>query len=678
MKNLVTKLLVLFLSLCFWTCKYDDADIWKELERQKDAIEKLQTLCTQMNLNLSSLQSIVNALQENDYVTSVEPILNEDGIEIGYTITFTQSEAITIYHGTSGEDGKTPYIGVKQDDDGVYYWTIDGAWMLDENGNKIQAKATSPKVKVDNDYWYVSYDGGATWEQLDKAIAGTQELSIKSLIEDDSYVYITLYDGTELKLLKKIEDAELISLSFKAEHNQLVLIEDLYVNIQDSVGECFIPHMVPNKMLIPVYEFRGSKVEVNGSPVVSGETKLDFSKPVTFDVINNHNDTISYVVNVRAYTGLPIMTIKTDYGWGVDSKETYRNANITIVEDITSRGSGDVFESRVRIKGRGNTTWNMPKKPYKLKFDEKVSLFGQPKDKEWVLLANYLDNSLMRNEVAMWLGKQSNLPWTSSTHYVELILNGEYLGTYMVAEQIKISKDRVNVTDDGYLLEIDSKASADDITFRINTIPQPINIKDPEVEVESEKYNYIVDYMTQVETVLFSENWLDPIEGWQKYMDLDSFVDWYLINEIARNNDAVFFTSCFMHLAPGGKLFMGPIWDFDLAFGNYENNSLPTGWYIKGNTTWYDRLFEDPVFKARVKERYKYFYSIKDNIINEINTSARYLERTAIENNNKWSVLYKAHAYDNVILGTYYNEVNFLKQWLSERMDWLSWAYTQI
>ena len=154
---------------------------------------------------------------------------------------------------------------------------------------------------------------------------------------------------------------------------------------------------------------------------------------------------------------------------------------------------------------------------------------------------------------------------------------------------------------------------------------------------------------------------------------MDSFVDWYLINEISKNNDAIFFTSCYMHYAPGGKLCMGPLWDFDLAFGNanYDmTNADPKGWWIK-NVRWYTRLFEDPVFVARVKERYNHFYSNLEVILNEINDCANYLQYSTVENNNKWNILYNYTVPNVSILGIYENEVQYLKSWLMNRMDWM-------
>ena len=685
----------------------------------EDRLDLLETKVDELNdITIPALQSIVKALQNKVYVSSV---LTEND---GYSIIFTDGTIARIKDGEDGTDGKdgidgkdgtdgkdgidgkdgldgkdgadgkdghSPVVSVVLDADGNYYWTVDGELIYDDEGSKLPVNIT-PIFKIEEGYWYVSYDNGITYTWLGQATGedGKDGIDGKdgedgdslfaSVVEKGKYVYITLANGTEFMLEKYAEEVKLLSLLFKAEHNPSALIENLKAEIQDNICECMIPHMVQDKTLIPVFEISGKSVSVNDSEVISGVTELDFSKPVRLDVIGAYNDTVSYVVNVRAFTGLPIININTENGVDITSKETYVKAKIKIVEDITTKASGDVFESSVRIKGRGNSTWNRPKKPYKLKFDEKVSLFGEPKDKEWVLLANYMDYTQIRNELAMFMGEKSSLSYTCRTHYAEVFLNNIYIGTYQVAEQQKISKDRVNVTDEGFLIEIDSKPDAEDITFRLGSIGQPLNIKDPDVEVGSDHYNYIVNFMTQVESALYGENWLDEENGWKKYMDMDSFVDWYLINEISRNNDAVFFTSCYMHHAPGGKLYMGPLWDYDLAFGNtYMNSSYnPEGFYIKDNTSWYVRLFSDPAFVARVKERFQAFYDLKDVFLNEINANARYLELSAIENNNKWGTLYTSHLYAYSVMGSYYNEVNYLKNWFSNRMEWLKSAYEKL
>lgn len=259
---------------------FDDSLIWEEINSLKDRVTTLEQLCKQMNTNISSLQTIVTALQNNDYVTNISPI-TEDGKTIGYTITFSKSGSVTIYHGKDGKDGYTPVIGVAKDVDGLYYWTLDGEWLLDNGGNKVKAQgvdgkdgvdgadgkdgvngtdgkdgvngtdgkdSVTPKLKIENGYWYISYDNGSSWTQLDKATGengqdGTNgkdgvdgDSMFKSVIYDNNYIYITLSDDSVIIISRNImpqnqiwyttTDGELIEVSFASNN----IVSHIYEN----------------------------------------------------------------------------------------------------------------------------------------------------------------------------------------------------------------------------------------------------------------------------------------------------------------------------------------------------------------------------------------------------------------------------------------------------------------
>ena len=244
MKKLLT-LFAIVLAVGVSSCsKFDDSAIWDKLNEQEQTlndhekrIAALEELCKQLNTNINALQTIVEALEKRDYITNVSPV-RKDGEVIGYTISFANSDTITIYHGENGQDGAdgkdgyTPQIGVMKDTDGIYYWTLDGEWLLDGKGSKIQANGVNgidgtdgsngedgangvdgitPRLKIENDYWYVSYDEGTTWIELGKAtgedgsngIDGVDGDSIfSSVTQDDEYVYFNLADGTMITLPK--------------------------------------------------------------------------------------------------------------------------------------------------------------------------------------------------------------------------------------------------------------------------------------------------------------------------------------------------------------------------------------------------------------------------------------------------------------------------------------------
>ncbi|MBO5892798.1 MAG: hypothetical protein J6Q31_00855, partial [Alistipes sp.] len=240
--------------------EYDDSLIWEKLNDHEKRISKLEELCKQMNTNITSLQDIIEALQNNDYVTNIAPI-TEDGKIIGYTITFSKSGSVTIYHGQDGQDGYTPVIGIAKDIDDVYYWTLDGDWLLDKDGNKVKAEGvdgkdgqngangqdgkngTTPKLKIENDNWYISYDNGATWTELGKATGEGGDSMFKEVTYDDDYVYITLIDGSKLviplkptnnKILYTTTDGKPITL-YNTNDFGTVILSNTYIDGQGVI-----------------------------------------------------------------------------------------------------------------------------------------------------------------------------------------------------------------------------------------------------------------------------------------------------------------------------------------------------------------------------------------------------------------------------------------------------------
>lgn len=207
--------IILSLLLLSWlsACTVDIDGLSGRVDDLEARVEALEELCSQMNTNIGALQTIVDALQSNDYISSIAPIEEGEDI-IGYVINFTKSGPVTLYH---GQDGGTPLIGVRQDTDGQYYWTVDGEWLLDDAGNKIPASARNgsdgqdgitPQLKIEADgYWYISYDDGVTWTQLGKATGADGDSMFSGVTQDGDNVYLTLADGTIVTLpkMKKLD-----------------------------------------------------------------------------------------------------------------------------------------------------------------------------------------------------------------------------------------------------------------------------------------------------------------------------------------------------------------------------------------------------------------------------------------------------------------------------------------
>ena len=199
------KLLIILLSTLSITFSCTNLDnVWEELREHEERIEQLEALCGRLNSNVEALQGIMEALEANDYVTDITRIM-EDGVEVGYSITFAKGGTITVYHGVDGADASAPKIGIRKASDGEYYWTADDEWMTDEDGEMIPAsvaedpngKYITPLFRVAEGVWYISYDGGDTWKVVP---TGGSEGIFKYVRYDNEYIYFTLADGTELKV----------------------------------------------------------------------------------------------------------------------------------------------------------------------------------------------------------------------------------------------------------------------------------------------------------------------------------------------------------------------------------------------------------------------------------------------------------------------------------------------
>ena len=277
-------------------CKddFDDSELRKQIADLDGRLTSLEKLCAQMNTNISSMQTIVNALQQNDYITGVTPI-TEGSNTIGYTITFAKNKPITIYH---GENGSTPVIGIKKDTDGIYYWTLDGEWLLDASDNKIKAEGTdgesgeageegkpgqngiTPVLKIEEGYWYVSYDNENSWQQLGKASGekgepGEKGDSMFSSVDtsNDGYVIFTLADGTELKLPRK----DSFGISFSNAFPGISAGETIEIEYTLPKGD--------EKTLVKTACQNGWQAVVNKKDHLSGTITITAPDPITDDEV---------------------------------------------------------------------------------------------------------------------------------------------------------------------------------------------------------------------------------------------------------------------------------------------------------------------------------------------------------------------------------------------------------
>ena len=280
-----------------------------------------------------------------------------------------------------------------------------------------------------------------------------------------------------------------------------------------------------------VYTDRTKKTNVNFETNWSadifkrGKTKVTVSargRSVTFD-ITFEGDLID--------TGLPVVYLETENQQPVDSKENYVKATMVI------KNQGDIIsEKSLRMKGRGNATWSYPKKPYKLKLDKKESVMGMKEAKDWVLLANYTDKTLMRTGISLKLSRLMNFPWTCDDRFVEVVLNGEYIGNYQLVETVQQGVNRVDIPDNGYLFERDNYYELEPNHFETSMgFGYSFKNPDPEDDLTPEQRDYIINYMNDFEAVLASSTFNDPENGYVRFIDVESFIRWFLFQPVRRS-----------------------------------------------------------------------------------------------------------------------------------------------
>jgi hypothetical protein len=381
---------------------------------------------------------------------------------------------------------------------------------------------------------------------------------------------------------------------------------------------------------------------------------------------------------------LPLLRINTTDGVAITSRDVYVPGTFTLAD---SAGT-PVAEGALEIRGRGHSTWGMPKKPYRLKLGGSAGLLGMPASRHWVLLANYADKTLMRNEVAFQLSRWLEMEYTPRSRYVELELNGSYEGIYQLAEHVRIAPERVNipeleVTDTtaatitgGYLIEVDQRRDAE-FCFNSTRTPMVFCLSNPETLGDSAWFRqraYLEGYMQQVDEAIFGPGFADPLTGYAAYLDVESAIDYYLVNELFKNVDGNLRLSTYLYKKRDGKLTFGPVWDFDLAIGNvnYDNADLVEGWHIR-TAAWFDRLFQDPAFALRVRDQWRALVAdgTLDGIDEFMSIQRAYLSEVQVRNFERWPILDTWVWPNRVVTGSYSGEVFAMRDWYGRRRIWM-------
>lgn len=456
------------------------------------------------------------------------------------------------------------------------------------------------------------------------------------------------------------------------------------------------------------------------SCVISG-----FDSLKEFDVFAvNRNGAESICASVRAKKALlPVVFLDFDLKSENDLQNLKDKKKLSALCSVKN-SENEIEDVSCTVKGRGNSSWtSSPKKSWTLKFKEKQAFLGMKESKSFALVSNYFDRTLLRNSTAYRLGREifQGLEWTADTKSVNLFVNGIYQGVYTATETNKIAENRINIpnlencadSDDfenyGFLLEANAR---EDESFNFTTERGLIwSLKEPDggdlddlgADISSSLKEKIVLKVQEAENALYSEDFSSPESAnyWKNYFDSDSLYDWILVQEFSKNTDSNMYSSCYMYFKPAkdsssgfssssgsacGKFCFGPIWDFDLGFGNNSSDENAEGWKTvsvwkdkneKTIENWFLRLFSDSGFKSELSARWN---KIKPSLKEYFSRQGTFSEEIALIENDaslnfaRWDILGKG-AY-RCPSGfeereTYKSEIDFFDNFLIRRMEWI-------
>lgn len=419
-------------------------------------------------------------------------------------------------------------------------------------------------------------------------------------------------------------------------------------------------------------------VESNSHDIEYASPSQETSSAKTFDYIPI--DDSEY-----PYAGIPRIVIETENHREIKDRETEIPARLQIWGEKAPES--EIMD--LTIRGRGNTSWDAPKTSFKIEFINKQEMLGMPKDRDWALIANYADKTLMKNYLAYHLSAELGAYYAPRCEFVELYLNKDYLGVYLLTETVKIGKNRINIpnNENSYIVEVDGKYRKDEqIVFsdiiKNSGYGKTFKVHNPKNAAEGSLIT-LQDHIQDFERYLknIDNSYENNIAQW---LDIDEFIKHYWIQEFSKNPDAGFytsnyapesgfFTSVFFIWTKNDVIRMGPVWDFDLAFGGHADKELdqPQNWHFK-NAYWNYYLFKDSMIQQLCHDFWVNQKDYFSSTLNTIDSIQSYLNSAASNNFKRWNILsstsYNFHpfAYSN-----YNNAIVGLKKWISQRLLWI-------
>ena len=380
--------------------------------------------------------------------------------------------------------------------------------------------------------------------------------------------------------------------------------------------------------------------------------------------------------------GFAVLEISLD---GFSEEEIHRSEWLHIT--YTLRFDGKVLSAEsAQIKGRGNYTWGQAKRPYAIKCDKKTDWFGFGAAKDWVLLANITDQTQMRNLIAFTLAGKFNFDFTPQCRPAHVFIDGEYNGLYLITEKVEIDNERLNIDylNGDILFELDNNygwGEPDNFESALGNLFVPKDPSKEELDNEPEKNVSFKQAIRNAKNKIDNfENSISQYKGFKdfsQYMDMDSLVEWYIFNEIMKNDDTLFNSSIYLYNDYDGKLHMGPVWDYDLAMGGIDRNDGknvdPTGFMFLenywGRPNWMEYVLKSTTFNNMVSERWKelYYSGAFEYIVAFLETQREYLRSEYDINYSRWGrsgVFVPDDSFDE--------SVDRLKNFIVNRVEWLN------
>ena len=392
-------------------------------------------------------------------------------------------------------------------------------------------------------------------------------------------------------------------------------------------------------------------------------------------------------------TNIPTIYIDTKDQVGITSKTEYVEATMVYIS-----GTDTVRYESMKIRGRGNSTWGLAKKPYRIKFKESTKFLGKgyAKNKSWTLLANHGDKSLLRNAVTSKMGEFLGMPFNPAALFVDLVLNGTYLGNYQVSDQVNVDNKRVEIFEQdyvateesnitgGYLLEIDGFATSEPVYFRTSK-GLLVTVKSPDEDcINDAQKNYIRNYLNDFESHLFAENFTDAVAGYRSMIDSATVVPWYIATELSANVDGFWSTYIYKD-KEDPKIYFGPLWDYDIAYNNCNRvgdvtnaSMIDKGFGDDLTKVWAKQLIKDAWFNNAVNDAWKIKMKegLTDNLCLYIDSMAALIDRSQTLNFTKYSI--DSRVYNEIYLySTYAEYIDQLKSFIGEHASYLTTLFNK-